>query len=106
MWTLVGHGTAEPEIFTGMNSDLPAIMRTVEPLLLQGQGFVARVAEVVPRMSVFHLGQVHVPTGREWLARRNNSGGVHWEQRSHPVDPGAVYALSAARDLSADRAAS
>jgi hypothetical protein len=95
MWTLIGHDTSEPEIFSGMNGDLSALMRTIEPLLLQGRGFVARVAEVVPRMSVSHLGEVHVPTGREWLARRNDRGGVHWQQRCHPIDPSAVYSLAA-----------
>ncbi len=42
-------------------------------------------------MSVFHLDAVHVPTGREWLGRRDVHGGVYWEARCRPVDPGVVY---------------
>jgi hypothetical protein len=44
-------------------------------------------------MSVFHLDAVHVPTGREWLGRRDRHGGVFWEARYRPVDPGVVYHL-------------
>ena len=55
-----------------------------------GSAFVARVYEVVFRVSVSDLGEVHVPTGREWHGRRDSHGGVHWEQRFRSADPGAA----------------
>lgn len=79
---------------SGIGSDLAAIMRIAEPLLVQRVGFAVRVIEVVPRMSVFHLGAVHVPTGREWLGRRDVHGGVSWQERCRPADPDAVYSLA------------
>jgi hypothetical protein len=44
-------------------------------------------------MSVFHLGEVHVPTGREWLGRRDIHGGAYWEAFCRSADPGVVYSL-------------
>ena len=85
----------------GIGNDLAAIMRVLEPLLLARVGFAARVVEVVSRMSVFHLDVVHVPTGHEWLGRRDRHGGVSWEARYRPVDPGVVYHLAASQDRSA-----
>jgi hypothetical protein len=46
-------------------------------------------------MSVFHLGAVHVPTGREWLGRRDIHGGAYWEAVHRSVDPGVAYRLGA-----------
>jgi hypothetical protein len=93
MWSLVGHDTSEGPVSDGIGSDLAAIMRVLEPLLVARVGFAARVVEVVSRMSVFHLDAVHVPTGHEWLGRRDRHGGVFWEARYRPVDPGVVYHL-------------
>jgi len=88
-------------VSSGLGDDLAAIMRIVEPLLVKRVGFAARIVEVVSRMSVFHLDAVHVPTGREWLGRRDIYGGVFWEARYRPVDPGVVYHLAASHDSSA-----
>ena len=93
LWDLVGHDTSEGSLCSGLGDDLAAIARIVEPLLVQRVGFVVRVVEVVPRMSVFHLDAVHVPTGREWLGRRDIHGGAHWEARYRPADPGVGYSL-------------
>ncbi|MGH3299756.1 MAG: hypothetical protein ACRDP7_49030 [Trebonia sp.] len=82
----------------GIGNDLAVIMRILEPLLISRVGFAVRVVEVVSRMSVFHLDAVHVPTGREWLGRRDRHGGVFWEARYRPVDPGVVYQLAAGDD--------
>ncbi|MGH3211422.1 MAG: hypothetical protein ACRDNO_27055 [Trebonia sp.] len=82
----------------GIGNDLAVIMRILEPLLISRVGFAVRVVEVVSRMSVFHLDAVHVPTGREWLGRRDRHGGVFWEARYRPVDPGVVYHLAAGDD--------
>ena len=93
LWDLVGHDTSEGSLCSGLGDDLAAIARIVEPLLVQRVGFVVRVVEVVPRMSVFHLDAVHVPTGREWLGRRDIHGGAHWEAFCRSADPGVVYSL-------------
>ena len=101
LWDLVGHDTSEGSLRSGLADDLAAIMRSVEPLLVRRVGFTVRIVEVVSRMSVFHLDAVHVPTGREWLGRRDIYGGVFWETRYRPVDPGVVYHLAASHDASA-----
>jgi hypothetical protein len=91
LWDLVGHDTSEGSLYSGLGDDLAAITRAVEPLLVQRAGFAARIVEVVPRMSVFHLGAVHVPTGREWLGRRDVHGAAYWEACYRPADPGTAY---------------
>jgi hypothetical protein len=98
-WVLVGHDTSDAPLSTGVSNELAAAMRSVEPLLRDRRCFVCRVIEVVPRMSVLHLGEIHVPTGREWLGRRDRHGGVHWQQHYRRDDPEAIYNL-AAWDLS------
>jgi hypothetical protein len=98
LWDLVGHDTSEGSLRSGLGDDLAAIMRAVEPLLVKRAGFAARVVEVVPRLSVSHLGAVYVPTGREWLGRRDIHGGVCWETRRRPVDSGAACHVAAGRD--------
>jgi hypothetical protein len=102
LWTLVGHDTAEGTVRAGIGGSLPDVMRTLEPMLLGHLGFVGRIVEVVPRLSVAGLQEVYVPTGREWSGRRDNRGGVHWEQILRPVEADVAYSLGAADDLSAD----
>src|SRR5580693_1505690 len=94
LWELVGHNTAEGMILSGVDDDLAAIMRTGAVLLEEQRGFVVRVVEVVPRLSVLHLDVIYVPTGRQWLGRRTISGGAHWEHTFRSVDPGAAYSLA------------
>ena len=101
MWDLLGHDISEGPRCSGVGNDLAAIMRIVEPLLVKRVGFAARIVEVVSRMSVFHLDAVHVPTGREWLGRRDVHGGVFWEARYRSVDPGVVYHLASGHDTGA-----
>jgi hypothetical protein len=101
LWDLVGHDTSEGSLCSGLGDDLAALMRIVEPLLVKRVGFAVRVVEAVPRLSVFHLGAVHVPTGREWLGRRDIHGGVYWEACCRPVDPCVAYNLVASRDTDA-----
>jgi len=98
LWDLVGHDTSEGSLRSGLGDELAAIMRRVEPLLIKRVGFAVRVVEVVPRMSVFHLDEVHVPTGHEWLGRRDVHGGVYWEAHCRTIDPGVVYRLAADHD--------
>ncbi len=101
LWKLVGNNASQDRMRSGIGDDLPAIMRRVEGDLLDGSAFVARVYEVVFRVSVSDLGEVHVPTGREWHGRRDGHGGVHWEQRFTSADPGAAYCPTADIDLDA-----
>ncbi|MGH3252865.1 MAG: hypothetical protein ACRDOI_42545 [Trebonia sp.] len=101
LWDLVGHDTSEGSLSSGLGDDLAAIMRLVEPLLRKRVGFAVRIVEVVPRMSVFHLGAVHVPTGREWLGRRDIHGEPCWEACHRSVDPGVVYRLAASSEAGA-----
>jgi len=101
LWDLVGHDTAEGSLSSGLGDDLAAIMRIAEPLLVKHVGFAVRIVEVVPRMSVFHLGAVHVPTGREWLGRRDIHGGAYWGACHRAVDHGVVYNLPARRGTGA-----
>ena len=100
LWNLVGHNASQDRMRSGVGDDLPAIMRRIEGDLLDGSAFVARVYEVVFRVSVFDLGEIHVPTGRQWHGRRDSHGGVHWEQRFKAADPGVAYSLAA--DLEPD----
>jgi hypothetical protein len=101
MWDLLGHDTSEGPVCSGVGDNLAAIMRIAEPLLVKRVGFVVRVVEVVSRLSVFHLDVIHVPTGRDWLGRRDIYGGVYWEAHYRPVDPGTVYRLGAGNDTGA-----
>ena len=100
LWDLVGHDTSEGSLRSGLGGDLAVIMRNAESLLLKRAGFAVRIVQVVPRMSVFQLDPVHVPTGHEWLGRRNARGGVHWDMRCRGVDPDLAYRLVASRDTS------
>ena len=81
LWDLVGPDTSAGSLCSGLGDDLAAITRAVEPLLAERAGCAARIVEVVPLMSVLHLDAVHVPTGREWLGRRDGHGGARWEAR-------------------------
>src|ERR1700760_3348554 len=99
LWELVGHDTAEGMILSGIDDDLAAVMGTGAVLLEQRRGFVVRIVEVVPRLSVLHLDVIYVPTGRQWLGRRTISGGAHWEQTCRPAGPGTAYSLAAGEDL-------
>jgi len=99
LWDLVGHDTSEGSLCSGLGDDLTAIMRITEPLLVKRVGFAVRIVEVVRRMSVFHLGAVHVPTGHEWLGRRDVHGGAYWEARFRSVDPYVVYSLAPGNDV-------
>jgi hypothetical protein len=101
LWELVGHDTSGGSVCSGIDDDLAAVMRACALLLKQGRGFVVRVVEVVPRMSVFSLDVIYVPTGREWLGRRTRSDGVHWGHTFRSVDSAAAYSLAASRDLRA-----
>ena len=103
LWKLVGNTASQDRMRSGVSDDLPAIMRRLESDLLDGSAFVARVYEVVFRVSVSDLGEIHVPTGREWHGRRDGHGGVHWEQRfttadldaaSHPAAESGLDALA------------
>ena len=78
LWKLVGNNASQDRMLSGVGDDLPAIMRKMEGDLLDGSAFVARVYEVVFRVSVADLSEIHVPTGREWHGRRDSHGGVHW----------------------------
>jgi hypothetical protein len=101
LWKLVGNNASQDRMRSGVSDDLPAIMRRMEGDLLDGSAFVARVYEVVFRVSVADLGEIHVPTGREWHGRRDTHGGVRWQQRFAPTDPGAAYHPTAGSDLDA-----
>jgi hypothetical protein len=94
-WDLLGHDTSEGPVCSGVGDNLAAIMRIAEPLLIKRVGFVVRVVEVVSRLSVFHLDMIDVPTGRDWLGRRDIHGGVYWEAHYRPADPGTVCRLAA-----------
>ena len=48
------------------------------------------------------LETIYVPTGRDWIGRRNRSGGVLWEARRRTVDPAAVYRLDSPLSWLAD----
>jgi len=100
-WKLLGHDTSQGPLCSGLGGDLAQIMRATEALLTKPAGFVVQITEVVPRMSVLHLSSVHVPTGREWLGRRDTHGGVRWQARYRPADPDVVYRLAASHDLRA-----
>jgi hypothetical protein len=100
LWTAVGHDTAEGPVRTGIGDGLPALMRSIETLLLSQRAFVGRVIEVVPRLSVAGLQEVYVPTGREWTGRRDNRGGVHWAQTFRSADPDVAYSLAGEHDMS------
>jgi hypothetical protein len=99
LWELVGHDTSEGTLLSGIDDDLAAVTRDGEALLDQQRGFVVRVVEVVPRLSVLHLDVIYVPTGRQWIGRRNLTGGAHWKHTVRPVDPGLVYSLAGGNDL-------
>jgi len=98
MWDLLSHDTSEGPVCSGAIDDLAAVMRSTEPLLVKRVGFIVRIVEVVSRMSVFHLEVIQVPTGRDWIGRRDIHGGVYWEAHYRPVDPGTVYQQAASQD--------
>jgi hypothetical protein len=98
LWKLFGHDTSGGTLCSGISGDLAECMRTTESLLLKPTGFVVQITEVVPRLSVFHLGSVHVPSGRHWQGRRDNRGGVCWRVRIDFADPDLAYSLAATQD--------
>ena len=93
LWDLVGQDTSAGSLCSGLGDDLAAITRAVEPLLAERAGCAARIVEVVPLMSVLYLDAVHVPTGREWLGRRDGHGGAHWEARHRSAGPATACCL-------------
>ena len=98
LWELVGRDGTEGSPRSGIGGDLGRAMRTVEAgEPVEFPGFDGRVSEVVPRISVASLDTVYVPTGREWLARRDEEGGAYWEARYRSGDPDAAYDLGGAR---------
>jgi hypothetical protein len=99
LWELVGRDTTEGSTCSGIGGDLGSVMRTVEAELAKFPGCDGRVAEVVQRMSVVDLDTIHVPTGREWLARLVEDGGARWAARYSPADPAAAYDLAALHQL-------
>jgi len=101
LWDLVGRDAPEGSPRSGIGGDLGAVMRTVEAELTQFPGFSGRVTEVVQRMSVLILDTVHVPTGREWLTRQAEDGGVYWEGRYRPAGPDVACDVTAIRGASA-----
>ena len=101
LWKLVGNTASPDRMGSGVGDDLALIMRRIEDDLLDESAFVARVYEVVFRVSVSDLGEVHVPTGREWHGRRDNAGGVHWEQRFRSAEPGTARSRAADGGLDA-----
>ena len=100
LWELAGRGTPEDGSRCGIGSDLGPVMRTVEAELAQFPGFDGRVAEVVRRLSVANLDTVYVPTGREWLAYRDEDGAVYWEACYRRTDPEVAYDLTALDEVS------
>ncbi len=100
LWTLIGHDASEGEVLSGVSPELADVLRAAEPPLRDGRGFVCRIVEVVPRLSVPDLGAVHVPTGREWHGRRNTAGGVYWAARYASADPDLAYHLTDAQPQS------
>ena len=97
LWELIGRDATEGSPRSGIGGDLGRVMRAVEAELAQFPGFNGRVSEVVPRISVSSLDTVHVPTGREWLARQDGDGGAYWEARYNSADPEAGYDLGGSR---------
>jgi hypothetical protein len=100
LWELVGRNATEGSTCSGIGRDLGSVMRTVEAELAKFPGCDGRVAEVVQRMSVVDLHTIHVPTGREWLARLVEDGGACWAARHGPADPGVTYDLMTVGEVS------
>ena len=100
LWELDGHGTPEDGSRCGIGSDLGPVMRTVEAELAQLPGFNGRVSQVVRRLSVASLDTVYVPTGREWLACRDEGGAVYWKASYRRADPAAACDLTALDEVS------
>ena len=94
LWELVSRDATEGSPRSGIGGDLGRVMRAVEAELAKFPGFAGRVSEVVPRISVASLDTVHVPTGREWLARQDEDGGAYWEARYRSADPGEGHHLA------------
>ena len=95
LWDLVGRDATEGPTCSGIGRDLGSVMRTVEAELAQFPGSDGHVTEVVQRISVVDLDTIHVPTGREWLARLEEDGGACWAARYGPADPEVAYDLMA-----------
>ena len=100
LWDLVGRDTTEDSPRSGIGGGLGHVMRTVEAEMAKFPGFDGRVAEVVPRLSVVSLDTIHVPTGREWLAYRDEGGAVCWEACYRRTDPEVAYGLTALNEVS------
>jgi hypothetical protein len=101
LWELVGCDATEVSPRSGIGGDLGRVMRTVEAELVKFPGFGGRVSEVVPRISVSSLDTVHVPTGREWIARQDEDAGAYWEARYRSADPEEGYHLAPLHKASA-----
>ena len=100
LWDLVGRDTTEESPRSGIGGGLGNVMRTVEAEMTKFPGFDGRVAEVVQRLSVVNLDTIHVRTGREWLACRDEGGAVYWKASYRRADPAAACDLTALDEVS------
>jgi hypothetical protein len=87
LWALHSGDTAEPPPVRGVTDDLARAMRLTEPYLIEERCFLCYIVEVRHVMTVHSMDTSYAPTGRAWIGRRNNRGGVTWLETETPAGP-------------------
>lgn len=90
LWALHSGGTAEPPPVRGVTDDLARAMRLTEPYLIEERCFLCYIVEVRHVMAVQSMDTSYAPTGRAWIGRRNNRGGITWLETEAPTAPAAA----------------
>ena len=105
LWALLSRDISDPPAVRGITDDLDRAMRVTEPYLIDEHAFLCRIVQVRYAMSVPSMDTCYVPTGRAWNGRRDNRGGVAWQETEVPVAPAAPAAAGPRAPLTAGQAA-
>jgi hypothetical protein len=87
LWALLSRDVPDPPAVRGITDDLDRAMRVTEPYLIDERASLCRIIQVRYAMSVPSMDTCYVPTGRAWDGRRDNRGGVAWQEIDVPVVP-------------------
>jgi hypothetical protein len=85
LWALLSGDISEPPTVRGITDDLDRAMRVTEPYLIDERAFLGHIVEVRYAMCVPSMDTCYVPTGRGWNGRRDNRGGVSWQETEIPA---------------------
>ena len=80
LWALLSADTSASPAVRGITDNLDRAMRVAEPYLIEERAILCRIAQVRYAMTVPSMDMCYVQTGRGWNGRRDNRGGVTWQE--------------------------